>query len=465
MKPLALAVLAGCLGDPHAACTLDADCRTAFGFGQVCGDGGYCEAGELPDRCTSSFPDDLLTDPGAYTDAVVMASVYDAQYDVAEAQSARLAFIEAAAKEGISGTPVAVLECSYEEGAFDDLLYPESIAAIADFLTGRLGIVAYVGPYTSGQTEALYNATLASEAWIISGAATSPSLTYLDGIEHSDADPGLIWRTAPPDSLQGKVAAEDMLARAVDSVAVVYQTGAYGEGLFGIFNEEFTAAGGDVLALQFGTSAELSAHVATLAAQSVDEVFVISSEAGDVAGFLNAAGGIGGYETKGIFLADAAKDTDMLDALNSDGRALVTQVRGTAPAAPANTIYNTFQAAYSLEYAQDPQATIYMPYAYDSAWLAIYAATWSLSQEGGLSGKGMGAGMRHVSNGDAIDLLPADWNTGRANFEAGQAVDVAGSSGELDYDPDTEETATPVDVWVVNATLDGFETVDTIEPE
>lgn len=474
-----LGVLGGCFGDPHVECVADTECREAFGFGNVCQDDGYCGQVDMLNRCTSSFPADLLTNPAAHKDDVILASVHDHNYDVAELQSVRLAVIEADEAGGIDGTNVSILECTYGiDPQYDELDENGAAGVLGEFLTGRLGIPGYIGPYTSGQTQALYTAVSEAQAFIISPSATSPGLTYIDGSVKSDADPGILWRTAPPDSLQGRVAADDMWARGLRNVAVVYQSGPYGDGLSQIFVERFTQLGGEVTGLTFDNQTQLFAHVATLANNDdIEEVFMISGETNDISAFLNAAGGNGfdadpdaDPEIPGInvFLSDAAKDTDMLEGCNADGRLLFDQIRGTAPKAPdpSDVNYTTFKISYEAKYAQDPEATIYMPYSYDASWLAMYSAAWSLqSQDGALTGKGMGAGMRNVSEGRAINLLPTDWNTGRASFSEGTAINVRGTSGELDYDPATEETSAPVDVWAVNEDGNGFDVVDTLYPD
>jgi branched-chain amino acid transport system substrate-binding protein len=449
----------------------------------VCGDSGYCEDAVFPDRCgTTDLPADLdvVANPGAYDGGIVLASLHDHNYDTAELQSVRLAFIEAVQNGGIDGMPIGLVECSYGvDASLDDLDEDGAAASLGEFLTGRLGIQGYVGPYTSGQSTALFNAIDADDAFILSPSATSPALTTIDGVEKTDAAPGTFWRTAPPDSLQGQVAAEDMIARGRTKVAVVYFNDSYGTGLAEVFAARFSAeAGHDVVRLQFETSSELGAHVATIKADpSIEEVFMISGSSDDIATFLNQAAtltGVGAFEDdpddpypatgRGIFLSDAAKDTDMLAAVDA-GQVLLDQVRGTAPSAPENSLYDTFKAAYLAEYGTDPNATIYMPYSYDAGWLAIYAATWSVTQQGGLSGVGMGAGMRHVSNGTEIRLLPSDWNTGRARFSEGGGIVVVGTSGPLDYDPATEETATAVDVWRVTDDDAGFEVFEVCPPD
>lgn len=472
------ASLAGCLGDPHAPCASDAQCREAFGFGQVCGDAGYCEAGALPDRCTSQIAGglpDVMASPGDYTDGVVLASVHDHNWDVAELRSVRLAALEAVENGGIDGAPIGLIECSYGVGDWDTLDEDGAAAALGEALAVRFGVQGFIGPYTSAQSTALFNAVSSSGAFVISPSATSPSLQDIDGVVKSDASPGLFWRTAPPDSFQGKVAAEDMLDRGRRKVGVVYANDPYGNGLELAFRTRFKdQAGTDVVSLQYADSSQLASAVATLANDdTVEEVFMISGDTADIAAFLNGAGALDGFDDdadapypasgKGVFLSDAARDTDLLSDVSS-GDVLYEQIRGTAPAAPDNVEYDTFKAAYLARYNDDPTATIYMPYSYDAGWLAVYAAAWSVAQEGAVSGVGMGRGMRRVSDGADVRLLPADWNTARAYFAAGQGVDVRGTSGPLDYDPSTEETATAVDLWTVAEDGAGFVVVETVTP-
>jgi branched-chain amino acid transport system substrate-binding protein len=475
-------MLSGCLGDPHVACTSDTECRDAFGFGEVCADDGYCAVAELPPRCSSDIaglPLDVMENPNALTGGIVLASVHDHNWDVAELQSVRLAVMEAVENGGVDGVPIGLLECTYgPDSTLDDLDENAAAEELGLFLTGRLGIQGYVGPYTSGQSTALFNAlSTVGGAFVISPSATSPSLTDIDGVTKTDADPGTFWRTCAPDSFQGQVAAEDMIGRGRTKVAVIYYNDPYGNGLELAFRTRFAADEGyEVVSLQYSDTSTLAGHVATLASDdTVEEVFMISGETADIAAFINAAGAVTGFDDdeedpypasgKGIFLSDAAKDTDMLGGI-VQGAELLEQVRGSAPAAPDPTDveYNTFKAAYTARYNQDAEATIYMPYSYDAGWLALYAAAWSVSQDGALLADGMGRGMRHVSSGSAVRLLPTDWNTGRARFSAGESIDVKGTSGPLPYDPVTEETATAVDIWEITASGDDFEVVGTFEP-
>ena len=79
-------------------------------------------------------------------------------------------------------------------------------------------------------------------------ASASP-VTDLDPADVSDAEPGLLWRTAASDALQGVAIASDMLTGrdpAVTSVAAIHEVGAYGEGLYEVFASAFRDGGGEV---------------------------------------------------------------------------------------------------------------------------------------------------------------------------------------------------------------------------
>ena len=74
-----------------------------------------------------------------------------------------------------------------------------------------------------------------------------------------------------------------------------------------------------------------------------------------------------------------------------------------------------------------------------------------------ITGVGIAQGLRRVSNGIEVEIRANSWNDVKARFAEAQPVDVVGASGELDYDPDTEETTTPIEIWSVNDEGDGFD--------
>lgn len=449
----------------YTTCTTNQACRDAFGFGWECGDEGLCAEIEVEPRCNQAYPIDLFQRIEDYRDAIVLGSLFDLSSDTPETQAAQLAVMQVDDLSGLDGRPFAIVECTYEENnVYDSRDMEAATRFTTSWLAETLGVPVIVGPATSSMAEAAYYVAEPAGTVLISPSATSPALSSIDGLSSSDTDPGLFWRTAPPDSLQGLVIAADMLDRDTADVAVIYQSGSYGEGLAQVFEAEFTAAGGTVTLHTFSNNTQRDLAVTDVGAAGPDEVLFISSEGTDVAAFLNTAKELAGYTRMPIFLTDAARDEDVLVEAFS-ARSLFPNIRGTAPSVPDGSVYDFFSGAYAGAFAPDSaSASVYTAHSWDAAWLAIYGVAWSSANEGGISGLGIARGLRHVSAGVEVDINPTKWTQVRASFDEGSAIDVTGASGSLDFDAQTGETTAPIDVWEIGADAASFETRYTIEP-
>lgn len=451
----------------YTSCDTNADCRDAFGFGYVCGDEGLCAEVEVEPRCERTWPVDLFTRVEDYRDAIVLGSVYDQSFDMPETQASQLAIMQVNDLSGLDGRAYALVECSYgEDTRLDTRTREEAAAYTAEWLADTLGVPALIGPATSSTAEAVYYAAAPADAVVISPSATSPALSTIDGLTKTDEAPGLFWRTAPPDSLQGEVVAVDMLARKTANVAVIYATGSYGEGLAQVFTAEFAARGGGTVTLHaFSDATERAVALAAAAAAAPDEVLFIAAESADVSAFLNAAAVQPAYADLPIFLTDSARDEEVLQDTYATAFSLFDQVRGTAPSVPQGDVYAFFSGAYSAEFAPDVATdSVYTAHAWDAAWLAIYGVAWAAANEDAITGTGIARGLRQLSAGTYIPINPTNWTEVRARFDEGAPVDVTGASGPLDFDPDTEETTASIDVWEIDVDGRGFTTTYTTEP-
>src|SRR6185436_6381996 len=205
---------------------------------------------------------------------------------------------------------------------------------------------------------------------ILTPSATSPLLSQLEP-EASEARPGMLWRMAPSDALQGRLVAEDLLARNVRQVAVLREPGPYGEGLASVFSEHFSAGGGSVEIAAIASDGQIPAATAQAAAGTAPEVLFISSQQDWIVKFLDAAAREAGFAGKSIFLTDAAANQAVLDGAAA-AAALYPRIRGTRPA-PRDVkdyVYASFVADYRAEYGADPTGTAFAAHAYDAAWLA-----------------------------------------------------------------------------------------------
>ncbi len=441
-------------------CESHSTCRESFGLNWTCGDEGLCSERDPHTRCTSTWPDDLWIRPEDYGDRVLLASMFDHTTDMPEVFAVRLPVIQLEDQGGLDGTDFAVIECTYEEdSSLDSLDGPAAAAEVSSYLVDELGVKAIIGPKTSGQTTVVYETVGDRDMVVISPSATSPALTSIDddGEGKSDENPGNLWRTAPPDSLQGLAVARELDIRGTGEVVVVYQTGPYGEGLAEVFLENYQGSASGIEYLSASDVPDIATDLPS-SYPDVDTVFFISSEVAEIAEFLNAAAegnNLQRWKDIQIFLADGAAQAYVLD---NTGDELYANILGSRPSVTQGLVYDGFAASYAATFpGRDATDAVYTSYAFDATWLAIYGATWSKFNEGGISGLGIARGLRKVSEGEELEIRPTNWNPVKAQFKAGNSIDVLGASGELDFDPVTEETTAPIEIWRIHRDGDAFE--------
>jgi branched-chain amino acid transport system substrate-binding protein len=235
-----------------------------------------------------------------------------------------------------------------------------------------------------------------------------------------------------------------MTSRKVTNVAIIRQVGAYGEGLTKVFQENFKSTP-EVVA--FSTDNDLIGAVTNVGATKAAEVLFISSDQEDVIAFLDAVGTNASYDSKALFLTDSAASKDVVDQSPKD---VLEKIRGTRPKPPApdDLVYNSFKSSYALEYAgEDASLFSYAAHTYDAAWLVFYGIAWAKLQTDAITGAHIASGLRKISLGPNVAVQPLSWDGVVEKFRSGTGVNVQGASGKLDYDPATEETSGPIEVW------------------
>ena len=223
---MALATLPACsfTTTKYQTCEANLECQDAFGWGHTCGEDGLCQVVEKHPRCQNTLPEDLFENREAYADHILMGVNFDLLQSPLEAKATALVINQANEAGGLDGQEYAIVECTSQEGSeFDNLSIEEANKEVTRYLVEDLGVVAIMGPDTSGSTADAYIIASEHDVVSISPSATSPALTSLDGLTCSYENPGLLWRTAPPDDLQGQVMAQDIIDRGVKKVAVIFQ--------------------------------------------------------------------------------------------------------------------------------------------------------------------------------------------------------------------------------------------------
>lgn len=475
--------LAGCslTSIDHADCTDDAACIAAFGTGFVCGDAGLCVPPELTcnenadcralngvgsvcvenicqsvtltPRCDTTFPDRLLEreDLG---DFVVIGNLMDRSNPSQKARenAALLAMFQVDEAGGLAEQNLGMVFCNIEEdAALDPLDRTEAAVDSATWLVDSFGVPAIVGPSSSGDTQAVFTAVRGDDVMLISPAATSPALTTQDNTMPTDEQPGLLWRTAPPDSEQGKLIASDIAGRQVTRVAVINEVGPYGDELSRVFQAEYKAAdlqpSPTVVVVHYRTAAEIGPVASQAAALDVEEVVFLSSVPAHVEGFLNAAASIDDFDGKGIFLSDTAASID----LSTTDASRFPMIRGTRPQLPVGETFNAFDASYALLFpGQDVTQFSFAANAYDAAFVTLLGIAWASEQEEAITGPTVARGLRKLSSADATTpLVTSRWQGAVQAFRQGMSIDVEGASGDLDFDPITEEPGGVFECWTV----------------
>jgi ABC-type branched-subunit amino acid transport system substrate-binding protein len=457
-------------------CETDAECRNAFGFASVCGEGGFCRLAAASPRCNRTFPPRLLEDRLAHKDFIPVGSIFarDTAGVFANMENAvRLAFKHANDDGGVSGRNFGLVMCTNDPEVGDGLSGAAASVEVARYLTEEIGVTAIAGPATSDNTLAVFQSVRDRGVLVVSPSATAVELSALDPIEVSDESPGLLWRTAPPDSIQAAAMANDMRTvnlgsgcpggdqcrvSAVQRVAVVHIEGLYGNGLATSFAEEFTRRGGTVDLLPFATVGQRDNRITEAPLiGGVEEILYISNDPErDISHFFDATPGIQAYDGKGIFLSEAGADPSIFGSVDSTR---LPQVRGTRPRPldlQDDLVFQRFVVSYQGEYNVSQAAIANSPFAanaYDAGWLIAIGAAWATFQEDGdLRGRNMARGLRKISGGAVIEVGPSGWVLIQQQFEAGRSINLVGASGNLDYSPETEETTAPIEVWTVEGT-------------
>lgn len=459
-------LLTGCsaIEVEYTACSVDTECRDAFGVGWACDvEQGLCQVATPLARCASE-PAGILDDPAGHADWALLGSVFEhgAIFN-GMVRSARLPVLQVNDNRGgLDGTPVGIIECSSAEAnaegeAFDDGLdADQATVATGAWLADVWGVATIIGPATSGRALAAYTDWSERGTLLISPSATSPELTNADGLEATHEDPGLLWRTAPPDSFQGQLLADVVRDADATDVGIIAQNGAYGDGLADVFALAFDGDGRTSLKYPFSDTTDLSEAIFAADAAGHDAVLVVSSDTNDIIRFFNGAALLTapGLSDTLIFLPDGAFSdavVDPEDGVNQDAQDLLfPQVLGTVPGLPSGQAFSNFATQYGAEYdGDDPTVLPFTAQAYDAAWLALAGYSWSSQNEGGISGLGTARGLLEISDesfGTPLEIGPGGWTTIQSHFAAGDSIDVQGASGPLNYGSDGE-TVAPFDVW------------------
>ncbi len=463
---VAATALAGCTPSvlPYTECTANTECQEVMGYGSTCEiETGLCATTEMHPRCDGTFPDDLVF-PIKQDEMFLISSLFGrSDAHKARRDATELAVLQANDNQGVDGRDFGIIHCNYDEDPdIDELDQTGAVESITTWLADDVGVPVVVGPAASSLTQAVYNnlnGPAELDTLVVSPSATAPSLTTV----HGDND-DLFWRTAPPDGGQGIAIAEDMRnefdplgesvyrTAPVEKLAILYQEGAYGEGLKDVVFEELDQLGGASFLFPFNTETlgQQMAQLATSSDGPFDEVLVISSDAQDYSAFLVVANTNGAYSDIPLFFSDGGRTTDIFGEVG----ALGPHIRGSVPSLPTGVVFQAFEADFRRFFDTDSNDHSFVPHAYDAAMLAIYAHAW-VSQTGNpYTGTELAKAFREFSDGPDANLTL--YTPGITALSSGNSIDVEGASGALDYKSNGELPST-IEVWTLTGSGGGLD--------
>lgn len=451
-------------------CTINADCRQAFGSGSICGSGGLCERAPPNPRCFTTFPVDFLTRPEAYPDAFLFGVIMDRSVETQRMRenSVRLALKQVNEERGLDGRAFGAVLCDIAENPmYDALKRTEAAVADARYLVDVLGVPAIVGPSSSTDALAVFDALKNDDVLVISPSATSPSITGIDTKTPTDERPGLFWRTAPPDTLQGAAIVRFLTQPNPPPpvrVAVIHEKGAYGDNLADVFRRGFETGGRMATVTSYETTSQRDAAIVNAGAAGVPYVLFFSSQTQDAVAFLNVANGLSSYASVRMFLTDSAANRDLLTGA-AGASALFSRVSGSRPQVPQGPVFELFRASFQAEFKVDPNAFSFVAHTYDAAWLVLYGIAGASRRDGRVTGTGIARSLRKiVATGEEVQVNPGNWKRVADAISQGRVVNLGGASGGLDYDPTTEETSSLVEIWGIATNGMAIEVRSTIDP-
>lgn len=466
----ALAATGGCSFNTfdRVECDTSADCHGVFGLGHMCADEGFCEAVALNPRCTHTLPQDLLSSPEAAEGRVIIGTIFETNLPrhLARERAAEVALTVTSEEGGAAtGTSFGAIFCSSEDnfapaaGTSDGLSRTDATIALARHLIDGYGVPAIVGPSLSSDVTALFNALDLGDGEgqdnvvVISPSSTAISVTDLEP-DATDERPGLLWRTSPPDVEAPLAIGADLVARGVKRIAIINRSGPYGDGFADGVVEGFgQMPGNSFVRFTFSddTSRLTALEMAAEAAGDYEDLLFFAGAEGDTEFMIARAVDDSRFDGKMLVFADVAAVEAQLEGANAD---VLGRVRGVRPQPPSETdpVYSAYLAAFANLFPLPGDADARIPFAantYDAAWIIAGGITWAVHQESAVNGIAIARGLRKMSSGatETIPLRRSGWTALASAFSRGEAVNIQGASGALDFDPVTEEREAAVEIW------------------
>jgi ABC-type branched-subunit amino acid transport system substrate-binding protein len=312
---------------------------------------------------------------------------------------------------------------------------PEQGVQSATELVNVVGVQALFGAAASGVTIPITSVTIPNQVVQISPSATSPAVSNLD-------DNDFVFRTAPPDSLQGIVLADLAFnIKGYRTISIISRNDAYGAGLADALRANFEGLGGTVanVSLYDPATTDFSAEIAAASADNPDAISLITFDEGEALITQMVAAGVTNFD----LFVDGNKNQDLIDRLVASlGKEPLEGIVGTAPATAATVGGRTFAQLYRQRLNEDP--FVFTPHSYD----AIAVIALAIARAGEYSGPAIRDNLRAVANEPGEVITVGQLGAGLELAAAGKDINYVGASGAVEFD-DNGDPFGPVGIWTI----------------
>ncbi len=281
-------------------------------------------------------------------------------------------------------------------------------------------VVGLVGPVCSGATIAqAESVSIPAGIVTLSVSASSPAISTMeDGTD-------LVFRSAASDAYQGVALADLALASGMTELAISYANDDYNAAIAKVFESEFKARGGKVIAIEAHepNKASYRSEVATLGKKTSNLALFAYYGSGGITILRNALE-TGAFDT---FLgADGMLAQEVIDQIGAENLGKATF---TTSASDASTdAFASWKAV--AEAAGVPPSDPFVPNAYDATFMMALA----IEKAGSADPKLIPAALRAIANGPGEIVLPGEWAKAKALIAAGKDIRYVGGSGPQDFD-------------------------------
>ncbi|HEX2572071.1 MAG TPA: ABC transporter substrate-binding protein [Polyangia bacterium] len=304
----------------------------------------------------------------------------------------------------------------------------------------RFGASAVLGPSSSNGVIATASLAVRYGLLMLTPAATSAEITNLP-------DNDLVWRTAPPDTQQAALLAQDLLAENPAKLAVLYVNSVYGNGLVNAFRRAYPGTLAATHQFTLG-GADLQAGVAALAGDAPSHALLVADV--DAPSLVWLLAGAPGLASTRFYMTDGARTATIFGTSEQPvPPALLGRIRGSSAAVVRTATYRLFDAAYRTRFQKDPASTPFTANAYDAAYLVAIAA--AATQGHVPTGQELAAGLKRLqASGPVIPVGPDNYLLAVQRMVAG-GVRLEGASGPLEFDVATGDPAAGTfELWSID---------------